>query len=160
MGIDYSGCCVGYERGKAPRHSLTWQTNSHGIMSATPGGPSLLNSDEAKMMKRQELLNLHLVQATKLKQKIEACFEDDIDVDVTQAEFCAILADCKLLRADFPTTDARWKKFYSRFIVKDCSSGEEIQRFCMVPVLIALIFLSQGSTDVKAKAMSEVFSGR
>ena len=89
------------------------------------------------------------MQATKLKQKIEACLEDEIDVDVSEAEFCAILADSKLLRADFPTTDARWKRFYSRFIVMDYSSssglgenGVAVQRYCMVPVLIALIFLS------------------
>ena len=115
------------------------------------------------LLKKQEMLNLYLVPAAKLKQKIESCLEEEIDVDVTQLEFCAILAECKLLRADFPSTDNRWQKFYSYFRVKDYSSQDRekpIERYCMVPALIALIFLSQGTIDVKAKAISEVFSGQ
>ena len=62
-----------------------------------------------------------------------------------------------------PRTDERWKRFYSKFIVVDQNEDDEErrtfnERFSPVPTLVALIFLAQGSTDVKAKAICELFS--
>ena len=40
---------------------------------------------------------------------------------------------------------------------QDTSRGSE-GRYCLVPTLIALIFLSQGNAENKAKAIGELFS--
>ena len=123
MGVEYSGCCVGYERNKMPKSHINFNTRmvdtwpNQGVQS-TPDGLVMLNAEEAYMVKKQESLNLHLIPCAKLKQRIESCLENT-DTDISQAEFCAILAECKLLKADFPRTDTRWMKFYARFLVRD-----------------------------------------
>ena len=39
--------------------------------------------------------------------------------DINAVEFSAVLAFCKLLKADLPIRDERWSRFYSKFIVID-----------------------------------------
>ena len=74
-----------------------------------------------------------------------------------------MLVSLKLLKADFPRTDSRWLNFYSKFVVSDDSEvgpAAKNGRFELTPALIALISLSQGTNDVKAKAICELFSGK
>ena len=81
------------------------------------------------MLKKQESLNLHLISCTKLKQRFEQLCDGDLDKVISQTDLCAILVNCKLLRADFPRTDERWQNFYSKFVVVDDSEiGRSAQR--------------------------------
>ena len=84
-------------------------------------------------------------------------------MELTQTEFCAMLVNCKLLKADFPRQDERWLKFYSKLtVVDETGHGSEQTRgrYELVPIMIALVGLSQGTADVKAKAICELFSGK
>ena len=86
----------------------------------------------------------------------------DFDQDISQTDFRAILANSKLLRADLPRTDERWTRFYSKFLVveeAENAQGRSRRRYALIPTLIALITLSQGAPDVKAKSVCELFSG-
>ncbi len=67
-----------------------------------------------------------------------------IDQDLEEREFCAILAASKLLKADFPTKDVRWKSFYSKFVVMDQNDPSHPSRkhYSLVPTQIAMIYLS------------------
>jgi hypothetical protein len=70
-----------------------------------------------------------------------------VDSEISQTEFCAILARLKLLKADLPRTDERWKRFYQKFIVVDSNEDDNTnktynERYSPVPTLVALIFLS------------------
>ena len=74
-----------------------------------------------------------------------------------------MLVNCKLLQADFPRQDDRWINFYSKLTVVDESEiglAATRGRYELIASLVALITLSQGSTDVKAKVICELFSGR
>ena len=54
-------------------------------------------------------------------------------------------------------------KFYSHLTVVDESDtgvAANRGRYELVPALIALLVLSQGTAEVKAKAICELFSGR
>ena len=84
-------------------------------------------------------------------------------MELSQTEFCAMLVNCKLLKADFPRQDERWLKFYSKLtVVDETGHGSEQTRgrYELVPIMIALVGLSQGTADVKAKAICELFSGK
>ena len=87
------------------------------------------------------------------------CGDDSPDSEISQVDFCAILANCKLLKADFPRNDERWQRFYSKFIVIDENKVERRGKYLLTPTLIALIMLAQGSADIKAKAICELFCG-
>ena len=166
MGQDYS-MCMGYERNKQPKQSMSFQ---HQLVDTWPNqgiatsqnNRVMMGRNEAYIIKKQESLNLHLIPCTKLKQRFEQLCEGDFEKSISQTELCAILVNCKLLRADFPRNDPRWQNFYAKFIVVDESEvGQNAQRYyALTPSLIALIALSQGSADVKAKAICELFSGR
>ena len=105
---------------------------------------------------------------SKLKQRFEDVCDGEFDQNLTQTDFCAILANCKLLQADFPRTDERWVRFYSKFIVVDEQGGDEESfplatkrgSYQLIPALISLITLSQGPSDIKAKAICELYSGQ
>ena len=166
MGNDYS-MCLGYERNKQPKQNLpfcpsqmeTWP--NQGIVN-TSSGKVLCTAEEAFMIKKQESLNLHFIPCSKLKQRFEDVCEYDFDQEISQTDFCAMLANCKLLKADFPRTDLRWQRFYSKFIVideNDVGSQSGRGQYSMTIALVALICLSQGSSDIKAKAICELFSG-
>jgi len=104
-----------------------------------------------------------MMTATKLKQRVEQLCDYELEKEISQNDFCALLVNCKLLQADFPKLDDRWINFYSRLTVVDGSEvGIDAKRgrYELIAGLIALITLSQGSTDVKAKAICELFSGR
>lgn len=60
------------------------------------------------------------------------------------------------MKDDFPMTDERWTRFYSKFVVIE-GTGQNA-RYSLVPTLVALIFLSQGTSDEKAQAIGELFS--
>ena len=79
--------------------------------------------------------------------------------DINQTEFSSVLAACKLLKADFPTKDERWCRFYSKFIVMDLAeqNGPQHKRYSLLPTQIALFFLAMGTPDVKAKAICDLF---
>ena len=62
-------------------------------------------------------------------------------------------------------TDERWTEFYSKFIVIDESKKGHARtsmnldsNYALIPTLIALIFLSQGNAENKAKTIGELFS--
>ena len=113
------------------------------------------------MLEKQDTLNLHHVPCTKLKQIFEdVCGGDTLDCEISQVDFCAILANCKLLKADFPRTDERWQRFYQKFVVVDATNGRSRAKYHLTPTLIALIMLTQGSPDIKAKAICELFCGQ
>ena len=113
------------------------------------------------MLEKQDTLNLHHVPCTKLKQIFEdVCGGDTLDCEISQVDFCAILANCKLLKADFPRTDERWQRFYQKFVVVDATNGRSRAKYQLTPTLIALIMLTQGSPDIKAKAICELFCGQ
>ena len=102
------------------------------------------------MVKKQETLNLHLIPCAKLKQRFEQLCESNFDMELTQTEFCAMLVNCKLLKADFPRQDDRWLKFYSKMTVIDETQvgvASTRGRYELVPAMIALIALSQGTAD-------------
>ena len=75
--------------------------------------------EEAYMIKKQQSLNIHLIPCQKLKSRFQFVGSDSTNQTIDQTEFCAILASCKLLKADFPDKDERWERFYSKFIVMD-----------------------------------------
>ena len=61
--------------------------------------------------------------------------------------------------------DERWTHFYSKFVVED--QPQEISqntarqaepRYKLIPTLIALVFLSQGNAENKAKAIADLYS--
>lgn len=84
----------------------------------TPGGGLREPIEYAHMMKKQEDLNLHHIPCTKLTSVFEGvCGNNNLDCEISQVDFCAILASCKLLKADFPRTDERWQRFYSKFVI-------------------------------------------
>ena len=60
------------------------------------------------------------------------------------------------MKDDFPMTDERWTRFYSKFVVVEGSGRQS--KYSLVPTLVALIFLSQGNSDQKAVAIAELFS--
>lgn len=66
------------------------------------------------------------------------------------------LAKLKLLNDDYPQTDERWVRFYSKFVVTD--DRQEEPRFSLLHALIALYFLCQSPADVKAKAICDLFT--
>ena len=53
-------------------------------------------------------------------------------------------------------TDERWTRFYSKFVVIE-GTGQNA-RYSLVPTLVALIFLAQGTSEEKAHAIGELFS--
>mmetsp|Transcript_5395 Transcript_5395/g.6662 ORF Transcript_5395/g.6662 Transcript_5395/m.6662 type:complete len:155 (+) Transcript_5395:17-481(+) len=154
MGADYSSC-LGYERNKQPKFGLSFQQahqqNQQMEMwpqqsiSVVQSGRIMVTSNEQYMVKKQETLNLHLIPCAKLKQRFEQLCDSNFDQELSQTEFCAMLVNCKLLKADFPRQDDRWLKFYSKLTVID---DEEVGvastkgRYELVPALIALIALS------------------
>ena len=108
------------------------------------------------MVKKQISLNLHYVSCNKIRERFEPMIMVSARGDMNQQEFCTYLAKLKLLKDDFPHTDERWINFYSKFRVTD--DGKDSKRFSLIPALIALYFLSQGSTEHKAKAICDLFS--
>lgn len=112
------------------------------------------------MIKKQQALNVHFIPCDKLTQRFQMLGYNSITQDIDQTEFCAILASSKLLKADFPAKDERWGRFYSKFIVMDQSdqSGPSRKRYSLAPTQIALIFLAQGSVQVKARAICELYT--
>ena len=75
--------------------------------------------EEAYMIKKQQSLNIHFIPCEKIKHKFELGCSSSASQDIDQTAFCAILAASKLLKADFPSKDERWTRFYSKFIVMD-----------------------------------------
>lgn len=71
------------------------------------------------MVKRQQELNIHLIPCQKIRDRFQMVTKSHLDQNLTQVEFCAVLANCKLLKADYPRTDQRWKRFYSKFVVTE-----------------------------------------
>ena len=96
------------------------------------------------MIKKQQSLNIHLIPCEKIKQRFQLVCHDSINQDIDQREFSAILAASKLLKADFPTTDERWQRFYKKFIVMDKADPSRPwrKRYSLVPTKIGLIFLA------------------
>ena len=84
-----------------------------------------------------------------------------MESDLSQTEFCGLLAALKLLKSDVPQQDPRWQHFYRRFFVHDKTAEKkrEQMKYVVVPALIALIGIADGSTETKALAMSELLSG-
>ena len=111
------------------------------------------------MIKKQQGLNIHLIPCDKFRQRFQLVCSSSLKQDVDDREFCAILAACKLLKADFSKKDERWMRFYSKFVVMDQGSqeGEWRKRYSLVPTQIALIFLAQGTSDIKARAICDLF---
>lgn len=83
--------------------------------------------------------------------------------DINSVEFSSVLAACRLLKADFPTKDERWSRFYSKFIVIDHTDeryeeeGPQHKRYSLLPTQIALFFLAQGTPEEKAQAICNLF---
>ena len=102
------------------------------------------------------MLNLHYIPCEKLKQRFTGPYEWNSTQDLTQKEFSSILSKSKLLKDDFPMTDERWTRFYSKFVVVEGSGRQS--KYSLVPTLVALIFLSQGNSDQKAIAIAELVS--
>ena len=86
------------------------------------------------------MLNLHYIPCEKLKQRFTGPFERNSTQDLTQKEFSALLTKSKLLKDDYPMTDERWTRFYSKFVVVEGSGRHS--KYSLVPTLVALIFLS------------------
>ena len=154
MGIEYSNGCLGTSRKKS-------YGGVYGGMfeSWQPEGKTtniLVTPEEAFMIKKQSMLNIHYIPCEKLKTKFCTAFERNATQDLSQGEFSHLLAKSKLLKDDFPMTDERWTRFYSKFIVIEGSS--ENARYSLVPTLVALIFLAQGNSEEKAAAIGELFS--
>jgi hypothetical protein len=105
---------------------------------------SMVTPEEAYMLKKQQGLQIHFIPCAKLKNKFEQVVLSNVNRDITNTEFCTILASLKLLKADLPRTDERWINFYKKFIVVDSNEGDEHvfnERFSEVPTLIALLYL-------------------
>ena len=84
-----------------------------------------------------------------------------METDISETEFCALLSSLKLLKQDVPQLDARWTQFYRRFFVHDKTAVKKREQFkyVVVPTLLAMISLADGSTETKALAVAEVLSG-
>jgi len=65
----------------------------------------------------------------------------------------------KLLKADFPKTDERWQRFYSKFMVMDSVDSDRAsrKRYSKIETQIGLIFLSQGSIAERARAIMRLY---
>ena len=116
----------------------------------------LVTPEEAFMIKKQSMLNIHYIPCDKLKVRFSSAFERNTTQDLSQKEFSTLLTKSKLLKDDFPMTDERWTRFYSKFIVVEGSG--RTARYSLVPTLVALIFLAQGNAEEKAHAIGELFS--
>ena len=114
--------------------------------------------EEAYMIKKQQSLNVHCIPCDKIAERFRMVRGADQE-DINQTEFSSVLAACKLLKADFPTKDERWCRFYSKFIVMDLAeqNGPQHKRYSLLPTQIALFFLAMGTLDVKAKAICDLF---
>ena len=123
---------------------------------------AMVTPEEAYMLKKQQGLQIHFIPCAKLRSRFDQVTISNVHQDITHTEFCAILASLKLLKADLPRTDERWINFYKKFVIVDANEGEEDriynERYSTVPTLIALTYLSQGSPDVKSKAICELFT--
>lgn len=104
--------------------------------------------EEAYIAKKQLSLNIHFVSCGKIKQRFEPLIMATTRGDLSQQEFCTQLAKLKLLKDDYPQTDERWVRFYSKFVVFEEKAAEP--RFSLLHALIALFYLSQSPADVKA----------
>ena len=100
----------------------------------------LVTPEEAFMIKKQSMLNIHYIPCDKLKSRFSTAFGRNTTQDLSQREFSTLLSKSKLLKDDFPMTDERWTRFYSKFVVIE-GTGQNA-RYSLVPTLVALIFLA------------------
>ena len=157
MGSDYSGC-FGQERNKMNQNQGMMPSILDTWSHETRQAKVMVSPEEAYMIKKQTALQIHFIPCNKIKNLFMQGVITHIDTDISPLDFCLKLTRLKLLKADLPRTDERWKRFYSKLVVVEEDENEVKERFGLVSTLIALIFLSQGTADTKSRAICDLFT--